>query len=74
VTSRLKRVLSVKVADTRQAVEIMRALGELEADIIAESRPGVVKIRIYGSKEEVRDLTRKILAITSARQKGLGPT
>jgi len=72
--SRLKHVLSVKVADTWQAVEIMWALGELEADITAESRPGIVKIRIYGSKEEVRDLTRKILAITSARQKGPSPT
>jgi len=71
VTSRLKRVLSVKVADTGQAVEIMRALGELEADIIAESRPGIVKIRIYGSKEEVRDLTRKILAITALDKKVL---
>lgn len=71
--SRLKRVLSVKVADTGQAVELMRALGELKADIIAESRLGIVKIRIYGSKEEVRDLARKILAITSARQKGPSP-
>ena len=67
--SKLKRTLSVKVANTGQAVELMRALGELEADIIAESRPGVVKIRIYGSKEEVRDISRKILAITSAQQK-----
>lgn len=74
MTSRLKRVLSVKVADTKQAVELMRALGELEADIIAESRPGIVKIRIYGSKEEVRDLTHKIFAIIGARQKGFSQT
>jgi len=72
--SNIKRTLSVKVADAGQAVELMRALGELEADIIAESRPGIVKIRIYGSKEEVRDLTRKILVITNARQKGPGST
>jgi hypothetical protein len=67
--SRLKRVLSVKVADTGQAIEIMRALGELEANIVAESRPGIVKIRIYGSKEEVRDLTRKILVIANTGKK-----
>jgi hypothetical protein len=72
--SNIKRTLSVKVADTGQAVEIMRALGELEADIIAESRPGIIKIRIYGSKEEVRGLARKILAIAGARQKGPSPT
>lgn len=72
--SKLKRTLSVKVANTGQAVELMRALGELEADIIAESRPGVVKIRIYGSKEEVRDISRKILAITSAQQKSPSQT
>jgi hypothetical protein len=67
--ARLKRVLSVKVADTGQAIEIMRALGELEANIVAESRPGIVKIRIYGSKEEVRDLTRKILVIANTGKK-----
>lgn len=69
MTSRLKRTLSVKVANTGQAIELMRMLGELDADIIAESRPGVVKIRIYGSKDEIRDLARKILAVADARQK-----
>ena len=69
MTSRLKRTLSVKVANTGQAVELMRMLGELDADIIAESRLGVVKIRIYGSKDEIRDLARKILAIADAQQK-----
>jgi hypothetical protein len=69
VTSRIKRTLSVKVANTGQAVELMRMLGELDADIIAESRLGVVKIRIYGSKDEIRDLARKILAVADAQQK-----
>jgi hypothetical protein len=69
VTSRIKRTLTVKVANTGQAVELMRILGELDADIIAESRPGVVKIRIYGSKDEIRDLARKILAVADAQQK-----
>jgi hypothetical protein len=70
VTSRLKRTLSIKVANTGQAVELMRMLGELDADIIAESRPGVVKIRIFGSKDEIRNLARKILAVADAQQKG----
>jgi len=69
VTSRLKRTLTVKVANTGQAVELMRVLSELDADIIAESRLGVVKIRIYGSKDEIRDLARKILAVADAQQK-----
>lgn len=69
MTSVIKRTLTVKVANTGQAVELMRMLGELDADIIAESRLGVVKIRIYGSKNEIRDLARKILAIADAQQK-----
>ena len=66
--SKLKHVLSVRVADTGQVIELMQALGKLDADIVAESRPGVVKIRIYGSKEEVRELKHKILAFTCARR------
>ena len=69
MTSRLNRTLSIKVAHTGQAVELMRILGELDAEIIAESRPGVVKIRIYGSKDEIRDLARKISAVVVAQQK-----
>jgi hypothetical protein len=69
VTSRIKRTLTVRVANTGQAVELMRMLGELDADIIAESRPGVVKIRIYGSKDEIRDLARKISSVADAQQK-----
>lgn len=65
---RLKRTLSVKVADTGQMVELMQTLGKLNADIIAESRLGIVKISLYGSKEEVRELKHKILAFTSARR------
>jgi len=64
--SKLECVLSVKVADTGQVIELMQALGKLDADIVAEARPGVVKIRIYGSKEEVRELKHKILAFTCA--------
>jgi len=66
--SNVKHVLSVKVADTGQMVELMQALGKLDADIVAEARPGVVKIRLYGSKEEVRELKRKILAFTYDRR------
>lgn len=65
---KLKRVLNVKVSGRRQLIELMQALGEMDADIIAESRPGSVKIRIYGEKDEVRALTKKILALTSRSQ------
>lgn len=64
---KLKRVLNIKVTNTRQTVELMRALSELDADIIAESRPGTIKIRIYGSKGEIRNIERRILALTSAK-------
>lgn len=60
---RSKRTLSIRVASTKQMVELMKALGELDANLIAESHPGGVKIRIYGSKDEVRDLIHKILAL-----------
>ena len=65
---KVKHMLSIKIADTGQMVELMQALGKLDADIVAEARPGVVKIRIYGSKEKVRELKRKILAFTCNRR------
>jgi len=66
---KLKRTLNVKVTSTGQMVKLMRDLSELGAEIIAESRPGAVKISIYGSKDDIRDLTHKILAL-AARGKG----
>ncbi len=64
---KLKRVLNVRVANTEQMLELLRVLSELNTDIIADSRPGSVKIRIYGSKDEIRDVTRKIRTLTSAK-------
>jgi hypothetical protein len=38
----------------------MGGLGKLEVDLVAESRPRAVKIEVFGSKDEARELERKI--------------
>ena len=55
-----KRVFRLRVASTEKAFELMRALGELEAEVVAESHPGGVKVEVYGSPERIRELEREI--------------
>jgi hypothetical protein len=38
----------------------MGGLGKLEVDLVAESRPRAVKIEVFGSKDEARELERKV--------------
>lgn len=58
-----KRVLNFKVDSSEQAVEIVKALGELDADIVADSTPSSIKITIRGSKDKVREVSKKISAL-----------
>ena len=55
-----KRTINVRVKDASQLVTLMEELGKLEVDLAAESRPRAVKIEVFGSKEEARELERKI--------------
>jgi len=55
-----KRTINVRVKDTLQLIALMEELGKLEVDLAAESRPGAVKIEVFGSKDKARELERKI--------------
>lgn len=55
-----KRTINVRVKDTSQLIALMEELGKLEVDLAAESRPRAIKIEVFGSKEEARELERKI--------------
>ena len=55
-----KRTINVRVKDTSQLIVLMEELGKLEVDLAAESRPRAIKIEVFGSKEETRELERKI--------------
>jgi len=55
-----KRTINVRVKDSSQLIALMEELGKLEVDMAAESRPRAIKIDVFGSKEEARELERKI--------------
>jgi hypothetical protein len=55
-----KRTINVRVKDTSQLIALMGEVGKLEVDLAAESRPGAVKIEVFGSKDEARELERKV--------------
>ena len=60
---KLKKVLNLRVKDAGHAIKLLQALSEMNIDVVANSRPGAVKIRIYGSREEVESAERKIAAL-----------
>lgn len=60
---RFKRVLNFKIDNSQQAVKVVKALSELDADIVADSTPSSIKITIHGSKDEIRKVSRKIWAL-----------
>jgi len=62
-----KRVLNIRVANTEQMVGLVEAISRLEADLAIDARPGSVKVRIYGSKEEVREISCKILGLAKSQ-------
>ena len=65
--ARTRRVLSVSVKDTSQMLDLMKKLGTLDADLEAESRPGLVKIVLHGAGEEVQELEIKIKEYIKAK-------
>ncbi len=58
-----KRTINVRVKDTSQLIALMDELGKLEVDLAAESRPKAIKIEVFGSKDEARELERKIMEL-----------
>ena len=62
-----KRVLNIRVANTKQMVGLVEAISRLEADLAIDARLGSVRVRIYGSKEEVREISHKILGLAKSQ-------
>jgi len=63
-----KRTINVRVKDSSQLIALMEELGKLEVDMAAESRPRAIKIDVFGSKEEARELERKIRELLKTPQ------
>lgn len=59
----MKKKLRIKVSDTASLIKLMRALGEISADIDAEGSGNSVDICIYGDEEEIKSAVRKIRQI-----------
>ena len=58
-----KRIINLSVNGSDQMVKIVQGLSELKGDITADSTPSAIKITVYGTKDEVRDISRKIMEI-----------
>lgn len=65
--ARAKRVVNIPVQDTAQMLDLMKRLRTLDADLEAESRPGLVRIVLHGSGAEVQDLELKIKDFIKAK-------
>ncbi len=55
------------VRDTAQMLDFMKKLGTLDADLEAESRPGLVRIVLHGSGAEVQGMEQKIRDFIKAK-------
>lgn len=55
-----KRVLNYSIDNSKQLIDLVEGLSNLNADIDAESTPSSIKISIYGSEDKVRKFTKKV--------------
>jgi len=62
-----KRVLNIRVADTKQMVRLVKEMSELNADLTIDADPENVKVAIYGLKGEIRDISRKIMKLAKSQ-------
>jgi hypothetical protein len=62
-----KRVLNIRVANTKQMVRLVKEMSELNVDLTINADPENVKVVIYGSKDEIRDISRKIMKIAKSQ-------
>ena len=61
--TRYKRVLNLNVDGSKQMLDMVQALTKLRADISASCTPSSLKITIHGTKDEIRDTSKKIAEI-----------
>lgn len=55
-----KRVLNYSIDSSKQLINLVESLSNLNADIDAESTPSSIKISIYGSEDKVRKFSKKV--------------
>ncbi len=57
----------MRVKDTNQMLDLMKKLGTFNMELEAESRPGLVRIVVHGTKEETRNLELKIRELIGSK-------
>ena len=55
-----KRVINLSVDGSNQMVKIVQELAELKGDITTSSTPSSIKITVHGTKDEIRNISKKI--------------
>jgi hypothetical protein len=60
----VKRKITLKVKNARRMVEVLEKLSELNIDLEAEGRPGVVTVVVHGTKEDIRRTVTKLREFT----------
>ncbi len=61
--ARPKKILNLKVDNSKQMIKIVEGLSKLNADITADATPSSFKVTIYGNGNEMRQITGKIMEI-----------
>ncbi len=64
-----KRFINLSVNGSDQMVKIVQGLTELKGDITADSTPSAIKITVYGTKDEVRDISAKIRGVEESSKR-----
>ena len=60
---KLKKTINVRIKNSAQMLELMKELEKVDVDLVAESRPRVIKIEVFSSREKIRELERKLRKI-----------
>ncbi|MBS3815114.1 MAG: hypothetical protein KGY45_00970 [Hadesarchaea archaeon] len=58
-----QRELNFQIKDSEHLIKIVEGLTNINADIDAESDPSTIKITIYGSKEKIKQTSKKIRSL-----------
>jgi len=58
-----KKVLSFKLPNSQSAVEVMRRLGELRANLEAEAKLNRIVLTIHGPSSEIKKVSREVREI-----------
>jgi len=60
---RYKRVLNFRADNTTQVIGVLEALSKLDIDVVADFTPSSLKVTVYGTKDKIREVSRKIISM-----------